>query len=344
VTTNDHAGGPAHIDDVARRAGVSTATVSRSLRGLDRVAPGTRERVARAAEELHYVPSPAASQLASRRTHAIGVVVTSGGRWFWSEVVSGAEKVLRSAGYDLLLYILDEAAGRRQFFDLMPLRRRVDAVMVLASSVTTREQEALRQVEVPIQVVGGRMTGSGSVRIDDVGAAVTAARHLVALGHRDVVMVCSNAADPSSRRTTRLRRTGFERVLTEQGVTGRVLSTHPGIDGGAAAVEELISIGNLPTALFAETDELALGALRTLRRAGIAVPDAMSVMGFDDHELADAVDLTTVARSPNAHGHSAAMQLLAALGPSPARPTDVVLPTRLVLRGTTGPPPAPAAG
>jgi len=341
---NHQAGAPAHIDDVARRAGVSTATVSRSLRGLNRVAPGTRERVAKAAQELHYVPSPAAAQLASRRTHAIGVVVTSGGRWFWSEVISGAEQVLRSAGYDLLLYLLDETSGRRRFFDLMPLRRRVDAVMVLASSVTAREQDALRQVEVPIQLVGGRMTGCGSVRIDDVGAAVTATRHLVALGHRDVVMVCSNATDPSSRRTTRLRRSGFERVLAQHGATGRIRPTHPGIDGGAAAMEELLSHGDLPTAIFAETDELALGALRTLRRAGIAVAEDMSVIGFDDHELADAVDLTTVARSPNAHGHSAAMQLLATLGPNPARSTDVVLPARLVLRGTTGPPADVATG
>jgi LacI family transcriptional regulator, repressor for deo operon, udp, cdd, tsx, nupC, and nupG len=342
TTQDDRAGGPAHIDDVARRAGVSTATVSRSLRGLDRVAPGTRERVARAAQELHYVPSPAASQLASRRTHAIGVVVTSVGRWFWSEVVGAAEEVLRGAGYDLLLYLLDQASARRQFFELMPLRRRVDAVLVLASSVTPREQDALREVEVPILVVGGRMSGSDSVRVDDVGVAVTAARHLVALGHRDVVMVCSNAADPSTRRTTRLRRSGFERVLAEHGLTGRVVSTHPGIDGGAAAVEELLGPGDLPTAILAETDELALGALRALRRAGISVPGRMSVVGIDDHELADAVDLTTVARSPSAQGSTAAGQLLAALGPRPTRPTDVVLPAGIVLRRTTGPPAPPA--
>jgi LacI family repressor for deo operon, udp, cdd, tsx, nupC, and nupG len=338
VTQNGEGAGPAHIEDVARRAGVSTATVSRSLRGLDRVAPRTRERVARAAQELHYVPSPAASQLASRRTQSVGVVVTTSGRWFWSEVLFGAEAVLRSAGYDTLLYIVDDPSGRRQFFDLMPLRRRVDAVMVLGSSVTGREQEALRRVDVPVVLVGGRMTGGASVRIDDSAAAVTAARHLIALGHRDVVMVCSNGSDPSSRRTTRLRRSGFERAMAEHGVDGRVVVTHPGIDGGAAAVEKLLSHGDLPTALFAETDELALGALRTLRRAGVAVPEEMSVLGFDDHELADAVELTTISRSPHAHGHSAAMQLLSALGPGASRRVDVVLPTRLVLRGTTGPP------
>jgi DNA-binding LacI/PurR family transcriptional regulator len=342
VTQNGEAIGPAHIEDVARRAGVSTATVSRSLRGLDRVAPRTRERVARAAQELHYVPSPAASQLASRRTQSVGVVVISSGRWFWSEVVCGAEAVLRSSGYDTLLYIVDDPSGRRQFFDLMPLRRRVDAVMVLGSSVTGREQDALRRVDVPVVLVGGRMPGGASVRIDDTSAAVTAARHLIALGHRDVVMVCSKATDPSSRRTTRLRRQGFERALHEHGVHGRVLVTHPGVDGGAAAVEAMLSSGDLPTAVFAEGDELALGALRTLRRAGISVPEEVSVLGFDDHELADAADLTTISRSPNAHGHSAAMLLLSALGPVPSRPADVVLPTRLVLRGTTGAPPKSA--
>jgi DNA-binding LacI/PurR family transcriptional regulator len=338
VTENGHGAGQAHIEDVARRAGVSTATVSRSLRGLDRVAPRTRERVARAARELHYVASPAASQLASRRTNTVGVVVTTSGRWFWSEVVTGAEQVLRSAGYGLLLYIVDDPSCRRQFFDLMPVRRRVDAVLLLASSVTTREQAALRDADVPILLVGGRMPGGSSVRVDDVGATVTAVRHLLALGHRDLVMLSGNAVDPSSRRTTRLRRSGFERALADHGVDGRVVRTHPGIDGGAAAVERLLGRGELPTALVAEADEIALGALRTLRRAGVAVPQDVSLVGLGDHEVADAVDLTTVSTSPHAHGHAAAVQLLSALGKDLPRPADVVLPTRLVLRGTTAPP------
>jgi len=342
VTDSGQQSGPAHIADVARRAGVSTATVSRSLRGLGRVAPGTRERVVQAAEELHYVPSPAAAQLASRRTHAIGVVVTTSGRWFWSEVVTGAEQVLRGAGYDLLLYLVDEPSGRRQFFELMPLRRRVDAVLLLASSVSAREQRELRDADVPVLVVGGRVPGGASVRTDDAAAAGNAARHLLALGHRDLVMVCGTATDPSSRRTTRLRRSGFERALADHGIEGRVMVTHAGIDGGAAAAEQLLRNGDLPTALLAEQDELALGALRALRRAGVSVPAEVSVVGMDDHELAEAVDLTTVATSPQVLGHRAAVALLATLGPTSTRPADVVLPTRLVLRGTTGPPRAAA--
>ena len=338
MTESGHRRGPAHIEDVARRAGVSTATVSRSLRGLGRVAPRTRERVVQAAEELHYVPSPAAAQLASRRTHAIGVVVTTSGRWYWSEVVAGAEQVLRGAGYDLLLYIVDELSSRRHFFELMPLRRRVDAVLLLASSVSAREQKELRHADVPVLVAGAKVPGHTSVRSDDAAAAGSAARHLLALGHRDLLLVCGTSTDPSSRRTTRLRRSGFERALADHGIEGRVLVTHPGIDGGAAAVEQLLRNGDLPTALLAEQDELALGALRALRRAAVAVPGDVSVVGIDDHELAEAVELTTVATSPQALGHRAGVALLSALGPTQTPQADVVLPTRLVLRGTTGPP------
>src|SRR5215213_3197357 len=127
--------GQAGILDVARRAGVSASTVSRSLRGSAKVSQQTRERVLRAAAELSYVPSPAASRLASGRTSAIGVVVPFATRWFFCEVLIGVEGPLRQAGYDLLLYNIGDPAARAAFFETMPLRRRVDAVLSVASSL-----------------------------------------------------------------------------------------------------------------------------------------------------------------------------------------------------------------
>ena len=120
--------GQAGIIDVARRAGVSPSTVSRSLRGSAKVSAQTRDRVLRAAAELRYVPSPAASRLASGRTGAIGVVVPFAYRWFFSEVLTGLEGPLREAGYDVLLYNVGDPDRRARFFETMPLRRRVDAV------------------------------------------------------------------------------------------------------------------------------------------------------------------------------------------------------------------------
>ena len=202
--------GHAGIFDVARRAGVSASTVSRSLRGSSKVSEHTRERVLRAAAELHYVPSPAASRLASGRTHAVGVIVPFATRWFFSEVLTGVEGALREEGYDLLLYNVGDAAGRTRFFATMPLRRRVDAVLAVASSLDAAEQDALRSLQVPLAVVGGPVPGFSRVGVDDRAGAVMAVRHLVLLGHRDIVMISGAPDDPVGRTTTAARRAGFE--------------------------------------------------------------------------------------------------------------------------------------
>lgn len=332
--------GQAGILDVARRAGVSASTVSRSLRGSAKVSAGTRERVLRAAAELAYVPSPAASRLASGRTSAVGVIVPFATRWFFSEVLTGVEAPLRDAGYDLLLYNVGDPAGRGRFFGTMPLRRRVDAVLAVASALDRSEQEALRALEVPLVVVGGPVTGFARVGVDDRTGAATAVRHLALLGHRYIAMIGGDPADPVGRETTAARRAGFRAALAEAGLpcgTDQVVSEPWGVTGGMRAMEQLLGRHRLPTAVFAESDEMALGALQVLRRAGLDVPGRMSLVGFDDHEMAPAGDLTTIAQPVRDQGEAAAGQLLALLGGVPVE--DVVLPTRLVVRGTTGPPP-----
>jgi LacI family transcriptional regulator, repressor for deo operon, udp, cdd, tsx, nupC, and nupG len=250
----------AGILDVARRAGVSASTVSRSLRGSAKVSEGTRERVLRAAAELEYVPSPAASRLASGRTHAIGVIVPFATRWFFSEVLTGVEGPLREAGYDLLLYNVGDPAGRDRFFGTMPLRRRVDAVLAVASSLDPGEQDALHALGVPLAAVGGAVNGFSRVGVDDRAGAVMAVRHLVLLGHRDIVMISGEPADPVGRSTTAARREGFEAALAEAGIPAadRVVPEPWGVTGGMRAMEQLLAGRRLPTAIFAESDEMAL--------------------------------------------------------------------------------------
>jgi LacI family transcriptional regulator, repressor for deo operon, udp, cdd, tsx, nupC, and nupG len=335
--------GPAGILDVARRAGVSASTVSRSLRGSTKVSQRTRERVLRAAAELEYVPSPAASRLASGRTSAVGVIVPFATRWFFSEVLTGVEGPLREGGYDLLLYNVGDPAGRASFFGTMPLRRRVDAVLAVASSLEPAEQDALRALGVPLAVVGAPVPGFARVGVDDREGAGMAVRHLLLLGHRDVVMICGEPADPVGRATTAARREGFEAALAEAGLPvgpDRVVAEPWGVRGGMRATEQLLTRRTLPTAIFAESDEMALGALQVLRRAGLAVPGRVSLIGYDDHEMAPAGDLTTIAQPVRRQGELAARGLLAVLAGDGAGPAaaDVLLPTRLVVRGTTGPP------
>jgi LacI family repressor for deo operon, udp, cdd, tsx, nupC, and nupG len=339
--------GHASIEDVARRAGVSAATVSRSLRGLSNVSPQTRARVARAAAELSYVASPAASRLASGRTQAIGVVVPFVTRWFFSQVVSGAEAVLHEAGLDLLLYNVGDDEGRQRFFSRMPLHRRVDAVLVISVPLSAAELAALHALARPVVLVGRPAPGCGSVGIDDAGGAATAVRHLLNLRHEHVAMVSGDGEDPLGFPTSRDRRRGFAEALTAAGGALRAehtVSAPWGLGGGAEAMAQLLAADRLPSAVFFESDEMAFGGMRTVRQAGLDVPGDISIVGFDDHEMAGVVDLTTIAQPVRRQGEIAARMLLDALAGHDDVPADVRLPTRLVVRGSSGPVPRALPG
>ena len=169
------------------------------------------------------------------------------------------------------------------------MRRRVDAVIAVASWFSPAEREALHALGVPLAVVGGHVPGFPRVGIDDAAGARTAVRHLLLLGHRDVAMISGDPHDAFGRMTTSARRAGFEAALAEAGAPGRpdrVVCEPWGVTGGRRAMEQLLARRRLPTAVFAESDEMALGALQTLRRAGLAVPGRVSLIGFDDHEMA----------------------------------------------------------
>src|SRR6476661_1358112 len=168
----------ASIEDVAKRAGVSIATVSRSLRGLPDVAPSTRHRVLVAARELDYVASPFAARLASGRTATVGVVVPFVNRWFFAEVIDTVETSLRKAGFDLLLYNLGDETGRSRFFDVMPMRKRVDAVLVVSLVLSDEEITALESLGCPVGLLGFPRSGFLSTRIDDIESAKAAVTHL----------------------------------------------------------------------------------------------------------------------------------------------------------------------
>lgn len=327
----------ASMADVARLAGVSTATVSRSLRGA-LVAEETRTRVLQAARELRYEPSPAASHLASGRTRTVAAVVPFAARWFFSEVVAGVEDVLRSAHLNLLLFNIGHGDSREHFFGRLPLRERVDGAVIASSALATAEADALAGLSIPLCILGSTVPGLPSVRISDEEAATTATRHLLALRHERIAMLCGDPEDPVGHATTRRRRAGFEAALAEVGLSPTGVVSEPwGIAGGTRAMERLLGEPTLPTAVFAESDEMALGALRTLRRAGLRVPEDVSVIGVDDHELASAVELTTVSQPVWQQGAAAARNVVSLLGGRAVDATETVLPTRLVVRGTTAP-------
>ena len=339
--------GPARrvgIADVAARAGVSPATVSRSLRGLSKVSPDTRQRVLDAARDLSYVTSLQVTELTPGPRHAIAVIVPFITRWFFSTVTAGAVDFMRDRGYDVVLCHLGSAEVRDRFFERMPLARRVDGILTLSMPLTEEHTLALRALDIPLVSVGSTVPGSPSVGIDEAGAARAAVNHLLHLRHEKIGLIAGEADDPRfDFGSSAERRRGYQQALSAAGVAvdESLMASGPhGIDGGASAMAQLLTQPVVPTAVFAEYDELALGALWALRRAGLRVPGDMSVVGVDDHEMAAMLDLTTVAQSAGQQGQVAARLLLETLEAETgtALAQHVTLPTRLVLRGTTAPP------
>lgn len=241
-----------------------------------------------------------------------------------------------------MLYAVGDMDARKRFFHELPPRRSVDAVLVFSLPLSEQESEALRGLDVPLALVGAKSEGFSSVWIDDRLGAGAAVQHLVDLGHRDIGLIHGNIG-PARFTPAQDRYTGFVDVLTAQQIALRDELLAEGeftVSGGERAMNELLTAASPPTAVFAQSDEMAMGALRALRSRGFTVPDDMSVIGFDGHELTGLVDLTTVAQPVSGEGATAAKLLLERLAPDgPTEVDDVVLPTELVVRGSTAAPP-----
>lgn len=327
--------------DVARRAGVSTATVSRALRDMPGVSASTRRRIKSLAEELSYVVSPEASGLSGGSTGRVAVVVPTINVWFFSTVLAGIESVLREHDMDTLIYHVDGADDRRYFFERLPARRKADAVIVIALPVPEEEAKRLDLLGVHVVVAGGQLRDYPHVRIDDHEVAHQAVSHLVGLGHERIAMIRTEDADGVTWASDATRSHGFDIAMKEFGLEpdpDMVVTVPFGLDGGARAMDVLLSHREPPTAVFAYSDEVAFGALRTLRRAHIAVPDQMSLIGVDDHPMAELNDLTTVHQRADEQGRIAATMVLDMLEGRSVGDLQQTVPTHIVVRGTTAPP------
>ncbi len=337
--SNDGAVRGATIEDVARRAGVSVATVSRALRGLANVAPGTRAKVERAAADLRYRPDPNASRLAAGQSRAIGVAVPIIGGWYFSQVLAGVEAVLAPAGYDLLVYAAAGPDDRRRFLgDALPVRKRVDGLVIVDIDLPPDDVESWVASGVCVVTIGQRTSGFPSVTIDNRTGAAVAARHLLGLGHREIAIIESVDDDRFHFSVAGLRRAGFDDALAEHGLVVRADHVAHGlftVESGRAAMEQLLAARPRPTAVFAASDEMAIGAMQAVREQGLDVPGDMSIVGFDDHDLSGAVGLTTIRQPVVDIGGRAAARLLAEVAAGRPGGDHDVIPTELVVRSST---------
>jgi DNA-binding LacI/PurR family transcriptional regulator len=332
--------GPATIDDVAREAGVSTATVSRALRDHPYVAEATRTKVREAAARLRYVANPNAARLASGTANTVALLAPVLTSWYTAEVVAGVEDVLAEHGYDLLIATADPADRDRLLAGETRFRQRVDGLLLV--DVMCREEGAARlaHLDLPIVVLGEELHAVTSVSVDNVVGAAMAAEHLVHLGHRRIAMIGGTSYAVNARDVPTDRSAGFRAALAAAGLPLRadfVVDGGFSIEGGRRAAFALMAVHDQPTAIFAMSDEMAFGVLQALRELGLTPGHDMSVIGFDDHTVSAAMGLSTVRQPVRAIGRTGALALLEHLE-GVAAVTHHPMPLQLVQRASTGAP------
>lgn len=329
----------ASIHDVARATGVSTATVSRALRGFSNVSEKTRRAVERAALDLGYVASSSAAGLATGRQMAIGVVVPVVGRWFYTSVLDGVDSELRPAGYDLILFSLGGHGGERtRLFHRSMLRKRIDALIALSIDFADEEKEQFASLGLPVFAIGGPVRGVRSIGIDDRETAKKATEYLLQNGHRRIAFMGGDDEDGFNTAVPRSRRRGFVDTMTAAGLPVPrewLMLGEFDIEVSRAAFTDLIAKGGtLPTAVFSASDRAALGVIRAARDAGLRVPDDISVIGVDNDDMAEFMNLTTMGQDPTEHGALAARLLLGELAGNKPRKTSIRFQAELIERGS----------
>lgn len=337
-------GTPARIADVAAHAGVGIATVSRVLNGRANVADATRDRVLEAIRTLNYRPSSVARNLSLRRTLVIGVVMPFLTEASPIERVRGIVTALAASPYDLALFDVESAERQQRAFRLLADAHRTDGLLVLSLIPPDDEVRRLRSSAIPCVLVDARHDDLPSVVIDDVAGGELATRYLVELGHRRVAFIGDKPQDPFRFQSSRDRTNGYERALAAASIPVRPEYVREGTQNRQVArsiAEELLRLPEPPTAIFAASDVQALGVLEAARGLGVAVPERLSVIGFDDIEIASYAGLTTVRQPLFDSGRRGAELLLQALQGQPLPARVETLSLDLIVRGTTRPPVSP---
>jgi DNA-binding LacI/PurR family transcriptional regulator len=328
------------IVDVAGAAGVSKSLVSLVMRGAPNVSDDARAAVLAAASALDYRPNAMARSLAEQRSHVLGLMVSDLTNPFFVDVINGASGAAIGGGYRALVNTGDRHREREVDALETMLRMQADGLIVAAPIVS---QDLLERIgsETPTVVTNRGLESKvvDSVVLDDVAGARLAVEHLVALGHRDIAHI-DGGPGPGARQRVH----GYRAAMEDHGLGAHIRVAEGAYteDGGVRGALELLAEGLPPTAIIAANDMAALGALETLEARALAVPDVVSVVGFDDIFVAGLrhVGLTSIRQDGRRMGTFAVEMLIERIEHDRTEPRHIVLQPELTVRSTTAPPPA----
>ncbi len=330
----------ATLRDVARRAGVSIATVSYVLNGTRSVSPEVEARVREAVRALQYRPNRLARGLRRKRTHVIGLVVPDSANPFFAEIARGMEDLSFAHDHSVILCNSDGDPAKEQRYLGVLIEQQVDGIALVSAHATPAHLSMLRQRRIPFVVVDRDLPGleADCVLADNFQGGYLATRHLLERGHRRIACI----AGPSELTPSADRVRGYRRALEEAGIRPREVWVQRGdfrAESGYEAARFFLSLPAKvrPTAIFACNDLMAIGAMRAIGEAGLSIPDDIALVGFDDILLASYVipPLTTVAQPTYEMGRMAGDLLLRRLGEPDRPPARLILPVRLVVRQST---------
>lgn len=333
----------ATIRDVARRAGVGLGTVSRVLNNSPLVSPATRQRVLDVIAELRYTPSQIARSFSLGRTLTVSTIAPFFTRPSVVERLRGIESALACNGYNLVVFNIETVERRTACLRDVPRRDRSDGVLIISLAPWPAEVDELLATGVPVVLIDTFAGGLPSVLVDDVAGGELATRYLLELGHTRIGFIGDPLDDPLTFNFTssRDRFAGYRRALAAHGIAPRSEYQRNGLHGRYEArmlARELLALPESPTAIFAASDTQAMGALEAARDLNVDVPRELSVIGFDDIDVAEYLGLSTI-RQPLFESGSRGVELLLTLldGVAPTAPLEY-LPLDLIPRATTAPP------
>lgn len=333
---------PNTIHDVAKRAGVGIGTVSSVINNSRHVNETTRQRVLSAIAELDFVPNPSGRRLSMGKTHTLGIIIPFFTGSSQVERLRGVMSVIASSDYDISLFTIETFTQRNKVLQTVPRRGRVDGLLIFSMTLSESDVRRICQEEIPAVLVETSHPALPSIFVDDVAAAYSAVKHLIDLGHRRIGYISDYLDDPFGT-FSRNRYVGYQQAHEEAGlpVCPDYLrqDDHSRANGRRMALE-LLHLPHPPTAIFAYSDEFALGVLDAAGELNLQVPRDLSVVGYDDIELAHFAQLTTVRQHLFDSGVQGVEVLLDAIdNKSETSPIQLQLPTELVIRHTTAPPP-----
>jgi LacI family transcriptional regulator len=324
------------IKDIARQVGVSPSTVSRVANGKNYVNPQKRDQILQAIEETGYVPNKAARAMVMKRSFTVGIVIPYTFNMFQRQLFAIIERHLESFGYNTLFFFMKfDGAGAKECLDRLKSEK-LDGVILLQEIQDRVFFEALNRLQLPVVASTFSFPDITSIHVDESQAAMDAVNHLIGLGHRRINMICGSNAIFG-----KLRVEGYYKALDAAGIgrdPSRVLfAPFYTAESGMYCIRELLLKNRDFSAIYAATDDLAIGIMRILIDKGLRVPEDVSVIGFDDIELADYMipRLTTIRQPLEEMGQQTALLLHRAISGQGAARQEFVLPYKLIVREST---------